>query len=119
LAAALAAVDRARAIEPESEEARLMRAEYLMELRAENATYEPEARELLRGVLAENPSSVRAQFTAAKFHLIDGEFEPAAEALGRVLESSPTSTAYVLHGRAYAQLGFADRAREDFVEALR
>jgi tetratricopeptide (TPR) repeat protein len=117
---ALKTVDRALALDPKSELARLRKAEYLLGVMggdpspAQKAT----AKRLVEEVLAENPNSLRGLFTEGKFLLVEGRNEEAATRLRRVIEEQPDSNAHVLLGTAYVRMGQRELARGEFLQAL-
>ena len=117
---ALEAANRALALDPKSETARLRKAEYLLGLTG--VAPEPDAivaaRRLVEEVLQENPKSVLGLFTEAKLLLLEGRTNEAATRLRRVLEEQPSANAHVLLGTAYLRLGESELARGEFLQAL-
>lgn len=114
---ALQALDRALAIDPLGEDARVMRAEFLIQERDDAAAME-EGRRILDEVLAANPGSVRGMFTQAKLWLVERRYEEAANLLRQVIEEQPQAAAHMLLGNAYLNLGHEDLARGEFLAAL-
>ena len=115
---AFATVARALELDPRSEEARLLQAEYLMEDRAKDPSYEQRARALLDDVLKENPRSLLGLYTEAKFLLIEERPEDASDRLRRVLQEQPSANAHFLLGTAYLQLQNDELARAELQQAL-
>ena len=116
---AIEALDRALAREPDNEQAMLARAEFLMDQRAERPELTDEARAVVEAVLEENPDSVLGLFTKAKFELIDGENEAAANHLRRVVQERPSSLAHVMLAMAYQRMAQSDLARSELLAAIR
>jgi tetratricopeptide (TPR) repeat protein len=116
---ALEAVERALAREPDNEQARLARAEFLMDLRDQRPGADDEARAIVDQVLEDNPESTLGIFTKAKFELIDGENEAAANHLRRVVQERPLALAHVMLATAYQRLGQPDLARSELLAAIR
>jgi tetratricopeptide (TPR) repeat protein len=112
---ALKEIDAALAIAPRSEAARLVRAQLLLE---SSPTTVDEAKRVVAEVLQENPNSVAALFTDAKFLVVEGEYEKAAQQLRRVIQEQPSASASLLLGIAYVRMGQDDLARAELVQAL-
>jgi tetratricopeptide (TPR) repeat protein len=117
---ALETVDRALAVDPRSELARLRKAEYLLGMTGEEPDPErmAEAKRLVAEVLEENPNSLPGLFTEAKFLLAEKSYEEAATRLRRVIDEQPSGNAHVLLGSAYLQLGQNELARGELLRAL-
>jgi len=113
---AMAAVEKALEIDATSERARLVNAEYMMETKDPNDA--EVARAILAQVLEENPQSVLARFTDAKFLLADRQYEESAIRLRRVLQDQPSANAHVLLGTAYINMGQDELARSELLSAL-
>jgi eukaryotic-like serine/threonine-protein kinase len=94
---ALAAEALARALElkPGLPEARLHMV--FVELGRGN---KPKARELVAGLVAESPNDVGAQFAAATLARLDGRYQEALDAYGRMLRINPAERVVVSYDRA-------------------
>jgi cytochrome c-type biogenesis protein CcmH/NrfG len=108
---AIADVDRAIAVEPKSEAARLRRAELIVDQKGEEATPTEASWEIVREVLKENPKSLLGLFTEGKFYLLDKKYAEAATSLRRVIDEQPSAAAHVLLGTAYLAQKQNDRAQ--------
>ena len=115
---ALADVDRAIAIAPKDEAARLRRAELMVDKQGEDATPTPESWAIVQEVLKENPKSLLGLFTEGKFYLLDKKYAEAATSLRRVIDEQPNAAAHVLLGTAYLAQKQTDLARNEFLQAL-
>jgi len=115
---ALADVDRAIALEPKNESARLRRAELMVDQKGESAVPTPESWAIVRDVLKENPKSVLGLFTEGKFYLLDKKYAEAATSLRRVIDEQPNASAHVLLGTAYLAQHQNELARSEFQQAL-
>lgn len=120
--AAFSAVNRALALAPNLDQARILRARFnaalekwenvVADLEIVHAKKDLDAdiRELLGG----------AHAIIGKNYLENGVFDKALESLTRSLELDPTSSAaYLLRAVAYLELGKSDDARRDLVEFAR
>lgn len=116
-AKALATTERALEVDPESEIARLQKAEYLID-RTGDEEAGREGRALVEQVLAENPNSVAGLLTLAKALLIDGRYEDAAGKIQRVLDEQPSAKGHLLLGWAYIGMSQLDLARGELLRAL-
>ncbi len=115
---AYATIERALEVDPTSGEARVLRAEFLLERSKTDPAAREEARQIVDAVLADNPASLRGQFTRAKILLTEGQHEEASALLRRVLEEQPDANSYFLLGTAYLAMGQEDLARAQFLSAL-
>jgi tetratricopeptide (TPR) repeat protein len=115
---ALADTDRAIALDPKNESARLRRAELMVDTKGETAAPTPEAWAIVREVLKENPKSVLGLFTEGKFYLLDKKYAEATTSLRRVIDEQPNASAHVLLGTAYLAQHQNLPARSEFQEAL-
>jgi tetratricopeptide (TPR) repeat protein len=115
---AIEAIDRALKVAPENEPALLRRAEYLHDGKYATPETEKEAWDIVESVLQKNPRSSLGHFTQGKFHLIEGEYEKAANSLRRVLDDQPSANAHVLMGNAYQRMNQTDLARSEYQSAL-
>jgi tetratricopeptide (TPR) repeat protein len=118
MTAALADVDRAIAVEPKSEAARLRRAELIVDQEGEEAKPNEASWAIVREVLKENPKSLLGLFTEGKFFLLDQKYAEAATSLRRVIDEQPSAAAHVLLGTAYLAQKQNDLARSEFLQAL-
>ncbi|HTO70261.1 MAG TPA: tetratricopeptide repeat protein [Myxococcota bacterium] len=115
---ALQDVDRAIALDPKNEAAKLRRAELVVDQQGENATPTEESWKIVREVLKDNPKSVLGLFTEGKFYLLDKKYAEAATSLRRVIDEQPNASAHVLLGTAYLAQHQAELARSEFQQAL-
>jgi len=115
---ALADVDRAIALEPKNEAARLRRAELIVDNNGEDATPSAESWAIVQEILKENPRSVLGLFTEGKFYLLDKKYPEATTSLRRVIDEQPSAAAHVLLGTAYLAQKQNDLARSEFQQAL-
>ena len=115
---ALADVDRAIALDPKNESARLRKAELMVDQKGESATPSPESWKIVNDVLTQNPKSVLGLFTQGKFYLLDKKYAEAATSLRRVIDEQPNASAHVLLGTAYLAQHQSELARSEFQQAL-
>jgi tetratricopeptide (TPR) repeat protein len=116
---AFATLEEAMKIDPTSEEGRIVRSEFLLEQRLGDEEALAEVRQLIDGVLADNPASLRGQFAQGRILLLDKKYEEASILLRRVIEEQPDELSYYLLGTAYLGMGQNDLARAEFLSALR
>jgi tetratricopeptide (TPR) repeat protein len=112
---AIEEINKALAVAPESEAARLVHAQLLLE---SSPSGSEQAKQIVAGVLQENPNSIAGLFTQSKFLVVDGEYEKAAQLLRRVIQEQPSASASLLLGITYVRMGQDDLARAEFVQAL-
>ena len=115
---ALADVDRAIALDPSNEAAKLRKAELMVDQKGELATPTAESWKIVNDVLAKNPKSVLGLFTQGKFYLLDKKYAEAATSLRRVIDEQPNASAHVLLGTAYLAQHQNELARSEFQQAL-
>ncbi|HTO06353.1 MAG TPA: tetratricopeptide repeat protein [Myxococcota bacterium] len=115
---ALADVDRAIALDPSNEAAKLRKAELMVDQKGELATPTTESWKIVNDVLAKNPKSVLGLFTQGKFYLLDKKYAEAATSLRRVIDEQPNASAHVLLGTAYLAQHQNELARSEFQQAL-
>jgi serine/threonine-protein kinase len=89
------ALDRALAIKPGLLEARLHMV--FVEMARGN---KPRARELAAGLVRESPNDVGAQFAYATVARLDGRYQDALDAYGRMLKINPAERVVVSYNRA-------------------
>ena len=121
LESALEAVDRALKVDPEYEDSKLMRADFLLQLAEQrnNEAAGKQGRQIVADVLEANPLSLNGQVTQSKIDLLDGKFEEAASLLQRVTEERPNyPVAHFLLGSAYIGRGQHDLARGEFLQTI-
>ncbi len=113
LEGALAAANRAVELAPDEKRGKLQKAEVLMELgyRGEREGAVEEARSILDGVLAVEPTNPNALFADAKLKLGGGEVTGAISSIRKALESRPQ------WAQAHYLLGLALASREEYQEA--
>ena len=109
---------KALEVDPNSEPALTQQAEFLMESTDKDPAAAERARATLKQVLERNPQSIYGLFTDAKFLLLEGKDQDAAERLRRVIDEQPSSNAHFLLATAYGRLGQVDQARSELIQAL-
>ncbi|HEY5658094.1 MAG TPA: tetratricopeptide repeat protein [Myxococcota bacterium] len=120
-AGALTAAERAVELAPDDDQARLRKAEVLIELgfREENPAQVAEGREIAEAVLAEEPSNAGALFVIAKLHLAERKPQEAIQALRGAIDVKPDwAEAHFLLGTALAAGGERTAARTELARAL-
>jgi tetratricopeptide (TPR) repeat protein len=114
---ALEKTERALALDPSSETARLQKAEYLIDRRDDDDARE-EGAAIVEKVLRENPNSVAGLLTQAKALLLEGRYEEAAGKVQRVLDEQPSARGHLLLGWAYVGMAQNELARSEFLRAV-
>src|SRR5262245_48733548 len=121
LPGALAAVEKALAIDPNHEASQLRKAEVLLEIgyRDQKPENIAEGRKLVEGVLANQPSNPGALFVKAKIDMADNKFDPAIQALRSAIDVRPNwAEAHFLLGTALRLTGQRSAARTELARAL-
>lgn len=121
---AMEALDRALAIDPEREDALVMRAEMLVQkgvgTRGNPGPPElvEEGTQIIDRVLEANPKSNAGLYVKAKLLMSEGKNEEASIILRRVLEEQSDVRAHYLLGTAYLSMRQDDLARGEFLAGL-
>ena len=118
---ALQAARAALAIEPENQAALLREAELLVDLgyRDKDDGMIDRGREIVDGVIAEQPESPEAHFVRAKLDLAGEDIEAARESLETVLQARPDwAQARFVLGSTMAAAGDLTRARVELARAV-
>ncbi len=121
LEGALAAAEKALAVDTRSKPARLRKAELLVDLglRKSDRARLTQGRAIVDGVLAAEPGSPEALFVKAKLHLAEAELTEAIDALRRGLDARPDwAQAHFLLGSALFLSGDRQGARSEAQRAL-
>jgi tetratricopeptide (TPR) repeat protein len=117
----LAAAEKALELDPENEEARLRKAELLVDIgfRERDGTRIGEGRGLVEAILQKNPSQPTALVVKAKIEIADGQPRDAVTALHSALDSRPDwAQAHFLLGSALALQGDRTASRTELARAL-
>jgi tetratricopeptide (TPR) repeat protein len=117
----LAAVEKALAIDPNHEAARLRKAEVMLEIgyREQKPENIAEGRKLVEAVLASAPSNAGALFVKAKIDMADNKFDDAVQALRSAIDVRPDwAEAHYLLGTALRVTGQRSAARTELARAL-
>jgi tetratricopeptide (TPR) repeat protein len=115
---ALQTTRKALEIDPSSEPVLTQQAEFLMETADKDPGAAERARASLKQVLERNPQSIYGLFTEAKFLLLEGKDQEAADRLRRVIDEQPSSNAHFLLATAYGRLNQLDQARSELIQSL-
>ncbi|MFK7894231.1 MAG: tetratricopeptide repeat protein [Myxococcota bacterium] len=118
---ALKAAKDALAIEPENQAARLREAELLVDLgyQEKDDAMISRGREIVDGVIAEQPESPEAHFVRAKLELAGNDIDAARESLETVLQARPEwAQARFVLGSTMAAAGDLTRARVELARAV-
>jgi len=127
LEAALAAAEKARQADPESDQAKLRVAEVLVELGYRERERERErsteriarGRGIVEAMLAKEPSHGGALFVKAKLDLAEGDVDEAVQALRSAIDARPDwAQAHFVLGTALAVQGDRTAARTELARAL-
>lgn len=115
---ALQTTRKALELDPNSEPVLTQQAEFLMETSDKDPSAAERARTTLKQVLERNPQSIYGLFTEAKFLLLEGKDQEAADRLRRVIDEQPSSNAHFLLATAYGRLNQLDQARSELIQSL-
>jgi tetratricopeptide (TPR) repeat protein len=118
---ALAAVDKALAIDPNHEAARLRKAEVVLEIgyREQKPENIAEGRKLVDEVLAKAPTNASALFVKSKIDMADNKLDDAVQALRSAIDVKPDwAEAHFLLGTALRLTGQRSAARTELARAL-
>jgi len=121
LAGALEAAEQALAAAPDDHDARLRKAEVLVDLgyRSGDSVRIAKGRAIVDAILSHDESDPQAQFVRAKIHLAEGKPKEAEKALRRVLDTRPRwAQAHFLLGSTLYVAGDPAAARGELVRAL-
>jgi tetratricopeptide (TPR) repeat protein len=121
LAGALEAADQALEAAPDSDLARLRKAEVLVDLgyREKKPRRIAEGRSIVDAIIARDPAHPEALFVKAKIHLAEDELDEGLAALRRVLDLKPDwAQAHFLLGSTQLLKGDRTGARGSLVRAL-
>jgi tetratricopeptide (TPR) repeat protein len=121
LEGALAAAEKAVALDPDNELARLRKAEVLVEIgyREQDPDRMAAGREIIEAVLEREPSDPGALFVKAKIDLSEGDVDSAITALRNAIDARPGwAQAHFVLGTALALQGEATVARAELARAL-
>ncbi|MFO0687284.1 MAG: tetratricopeptide repeat protein [Myxococcota bacterium] len=118
---ALAAIERALAIDPDDVEARIWRVELLVELGQQERSPErtERAREEIEALLEKDPAHPGALVARAKIDVVEGRPEDALKALATASQARPDwAVPHHRAGSVYGLLGDWTRARTELALAL-
>jgi len=118
---ALAAAEKAVEVEPENREARLRKAEVLVEIgfREKDDSRIVEGRQVVDSVLQEEPTNPSALFVKAKIDIAEKRNEDAVTSLRAAIDARPDwAEAHFLLGTALALTGERTAARTELARAL-
>ncbi|MCH2186321.1 tetratricopeptide repeat protein, partial [Myxococcota bacterium] len=121
LAGALEYAERAVQANPASVDARLRKAELLIDLgsRGEDASQMAAGREIVTAVLEEDPTSPEGLFVLSKMQIADGDLDSAIVSIREALAGKPNwSQGHFILGSALLLKGENNRARSELARAV-
>ena len=121
LAGALEYADRALEANPDSTEARLRKAELLIDLgsREKDEAQMAAGRDIVTAVLNEDPTSPEGLFVLSKVQIADGDLDSAIDSIREALAGKPNwSQGHFILGSALLLKGENNRARSELARAV-